>query len=60
MNLLLLFAAALCFWPVVAIGLPFVLYLRDARFLRFRLRHLLATTTLLALSMGLAAYALRT
>lgn len=54
MNVSLLTAVVLCFWPVVAIGVPFALYLRDERLLRFGLRHLLAGTTIMALILGLA------
>ena len=46
----------LCFWPLIAIGFPFYLFLRDERLLRFKLRTLLIATTLTALLLGLVVY----
>jgi hypothetical protein len=43
----------LCFWPVVAIGFPFFVWLRHERMLRYSLRSLLIATTLVALVLGL-------
>jgi hypothetical protein len=51
-----LIAVVLCFWPVVAIGMPFSIFLREERLLRFSLRTLLTAMTLVAVVLGLAVW----
>ncbi len=56
MSELQLTVTLLCFWPVVAIGLPFFVWLRHERMLRFSLRTLLIATTLVAVVLGLIVW----
>jgi len=49
----------LCFWPLLAIGVPFLLFLYDQGMLRFRVRTLLITTTVASVLLGLVVYVAR-
>jgi hypothetical protein len=59
MSELQLTVSLLCFWPVVAIALPFFLWLGNERMLRFGVRTLLIATTLVAVGLGLIVAVLR-
>jgi hypothetical protein len=51
--------ALLCFWPVIAIGWPFFLWLSHERMQRFSLRTMLIASTLLGVMLGLIVYTTR-